>query len=401
MDQFQYTVRTQDGRTLTGVMEAETRDDVVRRLRQQKYFVTTVKIVPRSTFGAIFEQKGKIKAKHMALLCRQFAIELHAGMTLVTALELLEQQAEDVRLTKALRDIRVEISGGSSLTQAVERQARIFPQVFVNLLAAGEAAGALPEVLDRLAIYYEREDELRKKVGEALMYPGIIFSVAIAIVLLLIFVVLPMLISNFAGFGIEPPRVTQVVLGVRDWMVAQWYIVLGAIAAAVFGMRRYLRTPLGRRQRDRLLLKIPIIGQLQKMMVFSRFSRTLSLLLNSGIAMVQALNIVERVLENVIVQDSVMESRTAVNRGEPLSESLRRNKLFPLMLTQMVLVGEETGNLESTLEQVSDYYDREVNYVVARFTKALEPIVMLILAVVVLFILISVYLPMMQMITQI
>ncbi len=401
MKKFSYAVRSKDGRTMTGVMEMESKDDVIRRLKQQQYFITSIKEVPKSTLSAIFEPRGKVKAKHMAILCRQFAIELQSGMSIIASLELLEDQSSEPRLKKALQQIRLDLSAGLSLTRALEKHRAVFPSVFVHLVEAGESAGALPEVLDRLAIYYEREDELRKKIGEALMYPGIIFTVAFIMVLLLIFIVLPMLIRNFAGFGVEPPVLTQRILAGRDWMVQHWYLVLGILFVIFHAIRAYLRTVRGRRQLHWVLLKGPVIGTLQQMIVYSRFCRTLALLLNSGVSMVESLQIVQRVVSNVVVQEALMEARAGVSRGDGLSQPLKASPVFPLMLTQMVAVGEETGNLEHTLAQLSDFYDREVNYAVASFTKLLEPIVMIVLAVVVLFILISVYLPMMQMVTQI
>ncbi len=401
MKQFQYRVWGQDGNVQTGMLEVESKDDAIKRLRQQGYRIASLKEAPRSTFAALLEPKGKVKPKHLAVLCRQFAIELQSGMSLVASLELLEEQSGERRLQKALQQIRLDLSSGLSLTRAMDKHRAIFPHVFVHLVEAGETAGALPEVLERLAHYYEREDELRKKVSEALMYPMIIVSVAIVMVLILLFFVLPMLIDNFAGFGVEPPMLTQRVLAGRDWAVSNWYLVLAFLGAVVFAGKYYLQTKPGRWQRDKLLLKLPILGLLQKMVIFSRFSRTLGLLLNSGVSMVESLQILERLLDNVVVQQALGEARVGVQRGQGLSEPLRGHWVFPLMLVQMISVGEETGNLEGTVVRLSDYYDREVDFTMSSFTKIIEPVVMVVLAVVVLFILISVYLPMMEMVTQI
>ena len=275
------------------------------------------------------------------------------------------------------------------------------PDVFIHLVEAGEVAGALPEVLDRLAVYYEREDELRKKISDALMYPTIVTVVAVTMVFVLLFFVLPMLVRNFTSFGVEPPALTQAVLNGRDWMVAHWYVVLGGILLAYILLRMYLQTPRGRRQKDALKLSLPAVGELQKMVVFSRFCRTLGLLLNSGISMVHSLSILERLIDNTVISEALGQARLGVERGHGISAPLSNHPVFPKMLVQMIAVGEETGNLEKVLTQLSDYYDREVNFAVASLTKLLEPAVMLVLAVVVLFILLSVYLPMMQMVTTV
>jgi type IV pilus assembly protein PilC len=326
---------------------------------------------------------------------------LSTGISLVKALEVLEGQAPEPAFAKVLRSIRLDVASGTAFTKALDKHREVFPHVFIHLVEAGEISGALPEVLDRLAIYYEREDELRKKISDALMYPAIISSVSVVMVFVLLFVVLPMLVSNFASFGVETPAITMAVLNARDWMVEHWYVVVGAIVALVLGLRYWVRTKPGRWMRDSLLLRLPVLGELQKMVIFSRFCRTLALLLNSGIAMLPTLQILERLMDNVVVKRAVLGARQGVERGEGISSPLGEYKVFPTMLVQMVSVGEETGNLETVLVQLADYYDREVNFAVSSFTKLLEPIIMLVLAVVVLFILISVYLPMMQMVTAI
>lgn len=220
-------------------------------------------------------------------------------------------------------------------------------------------------------------------------------------VLVLLFVVLPMLVRNFASFGVETPAITMAVLNARDWTVQHWYVVVGLIIALILLWRYWVSTPPGRRMRDRALLALPAVGKLQKMVIFSRFCRTLALLLNSGIAMIPTLQVLERLMDNVVVKKAVQEASRGVERGEGISAPLSQHRVFPEMLVQMVSVGEETGNLETVLNQLADFYDREVNFKVASLTKLLEPVVMLVLAVVVAFILISVYLPMMQMVTAI
>ena len=399
MKKFVYKAKSRHGQPMQGVLEVENRDIAVAKLREQGFLVTSIRESINQEI-TLFQSRAPVKAKHLAVLCRQFSIELQTGLSLVQSLELLEEQSADKRLQKALGQIRLDVASGSSFTKSLDKHKDLFPHVFIHLVEAGEVAGALPEVLERLAIYYEREDELRKKISEALMYPGIITAVAGLMVLILLFFVLPMLIRNFSGFGVEPPRLTQIILAGRDWMVTHWYIVLFAIGVVVFSVKTYVNTTGGKKQWHSFTLNVPVLGNLNKMVVFSRFCRTMALLLRSGLSMVQSLEIIERLINNVIVNDALQTARLEVQRGQNLSTPMRAKKLFPTMLVQMVSVGEETGNLEKTLVQLSDFYDREVNYAVASFTKILEPIVMLILAVVVLFILISVYLPMMQMVTQ-
>lgn len=401
MKRFAYQARTRDGRSVRGVVEVETRELAVAQLRNQGYVVTALREAPKAATTSLFEARGPIKPKFLAIFCRQFAIMIGTGLSLVNSLQILAEQVLEKRLSKALDSIRLDVASGSSFTKALEKHRGLFPNVFIHLVEAGEMAGALPEVLDRLAVYYEREDELRKKISDALMYPTIVTVVAVTMVFVLLFFVLPMLVRNFTSFGVEPPALTQAVLNGRDWMVAHWYVVLGGILLAYILLRMYLQTPRGRRQKDALKLSLPAVGELQKMVVFSRFCRTLGLLLNSGISMVHSLSILERLIDNTVISEALGQARLGVERGHGISAPLSNHPVFPKMLVQMIAVGEETGNLEKVLTQLSDYYDREVNFAVASLTKLLEPAVMLVLAVVVLFILLSVYLPMMQMVTTV
>lgn len=399
MKRYAYTGKSRGGRTVKGFVEAETEAAAAVQIREQGYLVTSIKEARESR--TLFKRRPKLKAKNLAIFCRQFAIMLSTGLTLVQSLELLENQSDDVAFAEVLNEIRLEVASGVAFTKTLEKNRDVFPHVFIHLIEAGEVTGAMPEVLERLAGYYEREDELRKKISEALMYPGIITSVSLLMVLVLLFGVLPMLVRNFSGMGVETPAMTVAVLNARDWMINHWYIVLVIIVGSILAFRAFIKTDKGRYTKDKFLLGIPVLGDLQKMVIFSRFCRTLSLLLTSGIAMVATLQILERLMDNVVIKEALQGATRGVERGQGISAPLTEHKVFPTMLVQMVSVGEETGNLEVVLVQLADYYDREVNFAVASFTKMLEPIVMLLLAIVVLFILVSVYLPMMQMVTSI
>lgn len=399
MLRFAYKGRNQSGQAVSGVIQAASEVAAASQLRKDGFIVTSVKEVKEPI--RMFQSKVKLKAKHLALFCRQFAIMLGTGLTLVNALELLEEQAIDASFGQVLQTVRLDVASGTAFTRALEKHRKVFPHMFIHLVEAGEVSGSLPEVLDRLAIYYEREDELRKKIAEASMYPAIIISVSLVMVLVLLFAVLPMLVNNFAGFGVEIPAITRAVLGGRDWAVRNWYVVVGIIIAIVLGLRYYVTTKPGRLMKDSIQLALPVVGEMQKMVIFSRFCRTLSLLMDSGISMLNTLQILERLLDNVVVKRAMREAIIGVERGQGISVPLGEHKVFPKMLLQMIQVGEETGNLETILVQLADYYDREVNFAVASFTKLLEPMMMLVLGVVVLFILMSIYLPMMQMVSAI
>lgn len=402
MKNFKYKARDQQGKIVKGALAIESKELAVADLREQGLYVAQITEVPQSTLSQItlFQKKSPLKIKLLALLCRQFAILLQAGVSLVEVLQILEVQTVEKRLNTALQSIRLDVASGTSFTDAVTKHRNLFSHEFIHLIEAGEVAGELPAAFNQMAVYYEREDELRKRVSEALMYPSIIAVVAVIVVFALVFVVLPMLIDNFSAFGVQVPPITQMVLNGRDWAVANWYIIIGIVFVIGTLLRWYLKTKPGRFQKDFIALNLPVVGELNKMVIFSRFCRVLGLLLKSGISMIRSLEIVERLVENVVIKNSLKQSRLAVEKGQGLTEPLKNNKAFPTMLVQMIAVGEETGSLELTLGHLSNYYDKEVDFSVSAFTKLLEPIMMFCLAIVVMFILISVYLPMMQMMTQ-
>ncbi len=402
MFQFQYKARDRQGKVINGSIDMDTKELAVASLREQGYYVTEIKEVSKGRLSSIviFQSSKPLKAKDLALLCRQFAIQLEAGLSLTVCLQLLEEQSEDQRLKRVLRTVRLDIASGMTFTAAIEKHKEVFPHVFIYLIAAGEIAGELPAVLEQLAVYYEREDELRKKISEALMYPMVIASLAVVVVIALIFFVLPMLISNFSALGVQTPKLTQIILDSRDLLVEYWYGFVGFIILFIVLIKWYIKTERGCYQKDLLKLKLPIMGKINQMVIFSRISRVLGLLLASGISMVRSLEIAEQLITNVWIRDSLNDSRLAVEKGQGLTEPLKRSSIFPTMFVQMVAVGEETGNLEQTLRHLADYYDKEVNFSVTAFTKLLEPVMMVVLAIVVLFILVSVYLPMIQMVTQ-
>lgn len=404
MDKYFYKARDAQGKPIRGFMEGSSKEEILASLRSMGLHVTQIQAVPQSTFLRLFRQQSgrrQVKVKELAILARQLAIQLDAGVSLISSLQLLEEQCQNQRLAAALNAIRLDIASGSSFTNAIGKHRAVFPHEFIHLVEAGELAGELPNVFGQLAAYYERMDELRKKVSEALLYPIIVGSVAAVMIFALIYFVLPMLITNFTALGVKPPRITQAVLLFRRVTIQYWYLFL-AVFAVLFGLGHvYLRTSHGQYLKDRTSLGMPVFGNLQKMVIFSRFCRVLSMLLSSGISMVKAMEVVERLLENRVINKAFRDARTAVEKGQGLTEPLKRHSVFPKMLVQMVAVGEETGNLEKTLAHLADYYDREVNYAVSSFTKVLEPAVMLVLAAVVAFIVVSVYLPMMQMIGNI
>ena len=368
MKKFVYKARNRTGGVIQGSIVVEDRNEAIEKLREQGLLIVNVRESKNQEISLRFK-KTTIKPKNLAILCRQFAIQLQAGLSLVDSLNLLQELAGDKKLQAALEDVRLEVASGASLTKALEKHKNIFPHVFIYMIEAGELIGALPEVLERLAIYYEREDELRKKTTEALMYPGIIFGFTSVITILILFVVLPNLLKNFLAFGVEPPLVTRIVLNVRDWVVNNiFYLVTGFILFYI-AIKWYFSTKIGKYVKDGISLKIPLIGNVLKMVILSRFCRTMSLLMRSGISMIQSLEILERLIDNSVIKRVLQEARMDVQSGQAFANRFSESKIFHAMFIQMVAIGEETGSLETTLAHLSDFYDREVNFLVGNLTR--------------------------------
>lgn len=396
--QFHYKVRDRSGRLVEGVMESESREVLAERLKLKGYYVTSIS---RDQSGQLLQReitvRRRLPVKTLAVLCRQLSIMVGTGMLIVNCLQTLQSHMKDSQLKKALEEIRRDVLAGSSLAKSMARFPRVFPEMMVHLVEAGETAGSLHEILNQLATYYERQDEVRSNTKEALTYPSVVAVGTVTTIAILVLFVLPTFVDVFASLEIELPRPTKVILGLRDFAVNRWYVLLTATVGIFAAGRWYLGTPTGKRMLDSLMLNLPVISGLTKRMLFARFTRTLSLLVRSGITMVEALRISERIVLNSVVAESISRAREAVERGTTVSAAFSNNKIFPAMVVDMLTVGEETGSLDRTLEQVADYYDNEVKHTVNRLTALIEPVIILVLAGIVLLIVGSVMMPLFEM----
>lgn len=399
---YAYQVRDRTGKSRQGVLEAESRDEAAEKLRSEGYYITSLRerkgrkaLLSLSLTGG----KGRIKFASLMLLCRQLSTMVAAGVPVVAALQLLEGQLPDRRLRASLSRVRRSVSGGTSVAEAL-REEGVFPRLFVNMVETGEETGNLDVVLQRLADYYENEDRLRKGVKQAMMYPAVVSTIAFVMVLVILFFVLPTFVDMFSGMGVELPLITRIVIMVRDFIVQNFLFLCGGVLALVLAFVYVRSTERGRLVLGRLILKLPIAGGIVSRVAFSRFSRTFGLLLASGIPVVRSLEIVKRVVANAAIERDLEELRSAVEGGGGMATSLKKARTFPPMLRQMIEVGEETGSLDTVLEHVAAYYDREVDNTVKNLTSLIEPVIMAVLALVVLVIALSVVLPMFQMTTS-
>jgi len=348
-------------------------------------------------------RRRSVSLRHLALFCRQLGTMYSAGIPIIQALRTVATQVPNPYFGVVLRIVAQDVGKGSTLAWALERHPRVFPPILTRVVAAGEASGNLDNALDRSAAHFEREHEVRAKVRGALMYPVIILVLAICVSIFLIVVVIPNFASIFESLGAEGklPIPTRIMIAVGEFAQAYFLWMMVAFIVLAYGVFKYIQTPEGRYRLDVLMLRLPIISQITMLDGVSRFCRTLAALTNTGIALPTGLGLVEQAIGNKVLGQAVAQTRDAVRRGERISDPLQRTKVFPQMVPQMIAVGEETGQVGTMLDKLADYYERDLTILTDGFSKLIEPVMIIFLAVVVGFIVISVALPMFEMWTVI
>jgi type IV pilus assembly protein PilC len=335
----------------------------------------------------------RVSVKELALFSRQFAIMLDAGLPLVQCLEILGNQTPNKVFKKILLQILNDVESGSTLSDAMRKHPKAFDELYTNMIAAGEAGGILDSILKRLTVFSEKIVKLRRAIVSASMYPSIVLSVAAAVIVIILYFAIPIFKTLFEGLDAPLPFVTRFVIGLSNMLKSYILFILGAVGVAIFGVRSYYHTDQGRKAIDGLMLRLPILGDVFRKIAVARFSRTLSTLLTSGVSIIEALEITARTAGNSVVQEAILSTRKAIEEGRTLSEPLKATGIFPSMVTQMVSVGEQTGELDTMLSKVADYFEEEVDATVASMMTIMEPVLMVFLGVVIGGIVISMYLP--------
>ena len=396
MPAFTYTARTAAGELRTATVEAATAQDVVAQLRRQR--MTVVKVDENTKSKKV---KGSIKMRDIVIFTRQFSTMINAGLPLVQALDILAKQTENKALAAATRDIVFDVESGHTVADALSKHPKAFSELYVNMVAAGEAGGILDTILMRLAVFMEKNDALVRKVKGAMIYPAVIMSVAvIAIAVLLIFVI-PVFESMFAGVGLALPLPTRIVIGASDFLRTFWWAVIGAIGLGVWLFKRYYATSGGKLTVDRALLKFPVLGDVLRKSAVSRFTRTLGTLISSGVSILDGLEITAKTAGNRVIQDAIMQSRASIAGGDTIAAPLQKSQVFPPMVISMIAVGEQTGGLDEMLSKIADFYDEEVDAAVSGLLSLLEPIMIVFLGVIVGGMVVAMYLPIFDMINAV
>lgn len=398
MPVFAYSARTVGGELKQDEIELPTRDEVIKYLRKRRLIPVTVRVKPKEIKLGM---KRKVKTREMVVLTRQFATMINAGLPLVKALQILAEQVTNPTIQAAIEKVVHDVESGDTLAHALKEHPKLFSPLYVNMVDAGEAGGILDTILLRLATFLEKADALARKVKGAMIYPAVVFSVAaLAIAILLLFVI-PTFESMFASFNQELPLPTRIVIGLSNFLQGYWlWLLIGGVVAGVL-FRRWIATSSGRLLFDRMLLRAPLLGPLVRKSAIARFTRTLSTLLSAGVNILEGMEITARTAGNRVIHDAVIESRASIAGGKSISEPLRQSGVFPPMVTQMINVGEETGDLDGMLGKIADFYEDEVDVAVESLLKALEPAMIVILGTIVGGMIIAMYLPIFGMVNAV
>ena len=400
MPSFVWKGKTRTGQIQEGQLLADSRDAAVAVLRRQQIQITSlrergreVKLMPRLPRG--------VGAKRIALFTRQFSVMLDAGLPLVQCLEILGEQEENRTFQAIINQTRSDVEAGSSLADAMRKHPKAFDALYTNMVAAGEAGGILDIILQRLSVYIEKVVRLNNQVKSALIYPTSVIVIAAGVVFVILKWVIPVFAQLFAGFGSEMPFLTRMVLAASGFVGDYFIFIVAVVIFGIVALNRWHKTPHGRRVLDGLLLKIPIIGMLLRKIAVARFCRTLSTLTASGVPILDGLEITAKTAGNAIIEDAIMAVRKSVEEGKTISEPLAQTKVFPMMVVQMINVGEQTGALDQMLSKIADFFEEEVDTAVAGLMKLIEPIMITVLGVVIGTIVTAMYLPLYDLLTKI
>ena len=399
MPTFEWKGTARNGQTQTGVQVADSKDAVIAMMRRQQIVVTAVKEKGKEI--ALPKFGGGVSPQAIAIFTRQFSVMIDAGLPLVQCLEILGNQQDNKTFKRVLIQIRQDVESGSNLADSMRKHPKVFNDLYTNMVAAGEAGGILDTILQRLATYIEKAVKLNSQVKSAMIYPVAVISIAVCVVAVILWKVIPVFASLFESLGAELPLPTRVVIALSNFIADYWWLIGLLMVATWFSLKKYHGTYKGKRVLDGLLLKMPVLGILLRKIAVARFCRTLATLTSSGVPILDGLQITARTAGNSVVEDAIMATRKSVEEGKTISEPLGDTEVFPPMVVQMIAVGEQTGALDTMLSKIADFYEEEVDTAVAGLMKLLEPILIAFLGVCIGGIVIAMYMPMFSLISQI
>lgn len=393
MAQYNYKAMDKSGKAKKGSIEAINLDKAKEKLKSEGLIVQDIKEQGVAKAG----RGKKVKDKDLAVFCKQFSAVLNAGVTIISALEMMSEQLENKTLQRALQEAQAYVQKGGTLADAFKLNPKVFPPIMINMTAAGEMSGNLEVCFDRLTTHFETSNALKSKVKGAVTYPIVILIVVIAVVAVLLVGVIPQFSQMFEDMGSQLPAATQMLVNLSNFLQHKWYILVIIVAAVVFGLKAFGKTEAGSLLYAKIGIKFPLFGNLTIKSAAATFSRTMSTLMASGISLIDAVEQVAKMINNRIIREALLDAKTQIAKGVPLSKPLRDCGIFPAMLPQMTRIGEETGNIEDMMDKVADYYEMEVNDATDALTAAMEPLIIVIMGVVVGGIVMAIYSPMLSM----
>ena len=383
MPGFTYVAVDRKGKEKRGNVEADNRERVVEILKNDGLIPVSVKEQGALNKQIDFSIGKKVKPRDLSVFCRQFVSITQAGVPMKEALQMLSEQTENKWLKRAISEVLLSVEKGNTLADSMRGQADIFPPMLINMVEAGENSGSLEMAFNRMAVQFEKEAKLKATIKKATIYPIILIIAAIGVVAVMMLFVIPIFIDMFADLDVEMPAITMWVMNTSKWVTANWYIILGVIVAVVVAYKIIYKTEQGRFMIDQIKMKMPLFGKLTVKTACAQFARTMSTLLSSGISTIDALETVAKIVNNIHYTNALMKAREEVMKGIPLSEPLTASKIFPPMVCHMTGIGEETGNIEEMLEKLADYYDEEVEMTTQSVLAAMEPLIIVFMALVV------------------
>ena len=397
MPVYKWVAETRKGRTIKGELEAANENLAQIRLKRRNLTIKKIKLKPKDLFENVAFMQPKITSKDIVIFTRQFSTMIDAGLPLVQGLTILAEQADNKTFKVVLERINRDVEGGSSLAEALKKHPKVFDNLFVNLVAAGEIGGILDVILQRLAAYIEKSEKLKAQIKGALTYPIVVIAIAVLVISVILIFVIPVFEDMFSGMGSALPTPTQMVVNMSRFLKGNIHFIIIAFVAAGFLFKKYRNSTGGRKKTDALALKLPVFGTMLKKVAVARFTRTLGTMISSGVPILDALEIVAKTSGNVVLEEVIFEVRSSIAEGQTIAEPLSEANIFPSMVVQMISVGEATGALDTMLGKIADFYDDEVDAAVDALTSMLEPLLMVFLGGSIGGLVIAMYLPIFKM----
>ncbi len=393
---FVWKGKSAKGENLSGEYEAGSRAEVSDHLRKKRIVISSIKKKPKDIEIKLFEKKS-VSVKEMAIFTRQFATMVNAGLPLVQCLEVLSRQLENKYFKSVVQQVMADVEGGSTMAEGLGKHPKVFTELYVNMVAAGEAGGILELILSRLAVFMEKADALQRKVKGAMTYPVIVLTVAGGACIFMLMFVIPVFAKMFSDFGGELPAPTRIVMNLSIFLRSYWWALGGGAAIGTFSFKRYKATEKGQFVVDKLSMKIPILGDVILKSAVAKFTRTLGTLIGSGVPILQGLEITSKTAGNKVMQVAIEKTAKSISQGDTIAAPLKESGVFPPMVVQMISIGEQTGALDEMLSKIADFYDDEVDTAVESLTAAIEPIMIVVMGTMVGGMLVAMYLPMFKM----